>query len=156
MSTTSMAAGLTGINIFVRPDEQPAFEALKSDLVLNLKPQTPHELYLFDVVLSAAWNVRRCIGLESDLLNEAHALGLADPFFDDELSKKFDRINRYKRQYETSYNRAMKELKQLVAAHPAPEPEPETKPEPMPVATTIPAPPPSQARVSTTESPRGS
>lgn len=115
MQSNNFAAGLSGIRIFVRPDEQATFDALKADLAANLTPATPQELHVFDVVLTAAWNLRRVLDLEAELQNEANELGFAEAFFDSELGKKFDRADRYKRQYETTYRRAMSELKKLVA-----------------------------------------
>ena len=111
-----IATGLSGIEIFVRQDEVPAFEALMLDLASNLNPANAHEYHLFDVALAAAWSLRRCLAAEAALHNEADALGLVDIFFDEDFGKKLDKINRYKRQHESSYRRAVAELKKLAAA----------------------------------------
>lgn len=112
-STNALTSGLTASKFFIRPDEQLEFDQFKSALQTELKPDGTLQSILFDRVLHAAWNLRRCDELEYKVQQEAHAKNLDDALADDELARKLDRIYRYKKMHESSQRRATSDLRQL-------------------------------------------
>ena len=99
--------------IFVRPDEKADFDAFESNLIAELKPAGQLQCHIFDQLLHAAWNIRRCFALEAEIQNEAIAKGILDALLDDELARKLDRVYRYKKTHEATQRAALKELRQL-------------------------------------------
>jgi hypothetical protein len=112
-SSNSTTSGLTSAKIFVRPDEQAEFDTFKSGLSAEFQPDGVTQCSLFDLILHAAWNLRRCYLLETHIQNEAISKGLADALLDDELARKLDRIYRYRKMHESSHRRAMADLRKL-------------------------------------------
>jgi hypothetical protein len=112
-AANAVTSGLTAVQLFIRPDELPTFTQLKSDLLAELKPLGTTQNLLFDRILHAAWNLRRCDQLELKIQEEAFAKNLDDALLDDELTRKLDRIYRYKKMHESSHRRAMADLRQL-------------------------------------------
>ncbi|HEY3743884.1 MAG TPA: hypothetical protein VGL53_28770 [Bryobacteraceae bacterium] len=112
-SRNATTTGLTSSKIFVRPDEQEAFDELSDTLLGELQPVGETQLHHFDLILHAQWNIRRCFELEAQIQNEAISKGLADALLDDELARKLDRIYRYKKMHESSHRRASSELRHL-------------------------------------------
>jgi hypothetical protein len=100
---------------FVHPDQLEAFQDFESRLRRQLQPSGELEHHVFLQLLHAAWNIRRCHSLEIAVQNEAIAKGVADALLDDELAKKFERIDRHRRQHESAQRAALKELRQLQA-----------------------------------------
>jgi hypothetical protein len=112
-SSNSITTGLTATKIFFRPDEQSDFMELQSDLLEAFKPDGTPQTHFFDLLLHAAWNIRRCFLLESRIQDEALAKGLDDALLDNELSVKLDRVYRYKKMHESTHRRAMAGLREL-------------------------------------------
>ncbi|HEY3744271.1 MAG TPA: hypothetical protein VGL53_30720 [Bryobacteraceae bacterium] len=112
-SRNATTTGLTSATMFVRPEEQPAFEELKSMLRMELKPVGETQIHYFGLIIHAQWNIRRCFRLESKIQVQAVSMGLADALLDDELARKLDRIYRYKKMHEASHRRASAELRHL-------------------------------------------
>jgi hypothetical protein len=112
-SSNSTTSGLTSAKIFFRPDEQAEFDTFKSGLSAEFKPDGLTQCNLFDLILHAAWNLRRCYLLETHIQNEAISKGLDDALLDDELARKLDRIYRYRKMHESSHRRAMGDLRKL-------------------------------------------
>ncbi|HEY3738544.1 MAG TPA: hypothetical protein VGL53_01810 [Bryobacteraceae bacterium] len=112
-SRNATTTGLTAAKIFIRPDEQPAFDKLKSMLWKELKPVGETQTHHFQLILHAQWNLQRCFELEAHIQNEAFSKGFADAILDDELARKLDRIYRYKKMHEASHRRASAELRHL-------------------------------------------
>ena len=110
-STNATKTGLTSPNIFVRPEEEPVFADFQERFVQELQPNGINQITLFEIILHAAWNIRRCIQLESEALEAAFHQGLDED--DEALNKKIDRIYRYKKMHESSKRRATAELRQL-------------------------------------------
>jgi hypothetical protein len=77
----------------------------------ELMPVGVNQDHLFTIILHAAWNIRRCYLLETEIQNEAIAKGLSDALLDDEMTRKLDRIYRHKKMRESSHRRAMAELR---------------------------------------------
>ena len=109
-AANSTATGLTGTRIFIPPGQEDKFCKLNAGLMVQIRPESPLQLQLFDVLIHAAWNVLRCIELEDIIQNEAIALGLPDALFDDDLSRKLDRIYRYKKMHESTQRRITAQL----------------------------------------------
>jgi len=112
-AANSVTTGLTAARIFVRPDEQAEFEQFQSALAFEFEPQGAAQQDIFDLILHAKWNIRRCYILESQIQTEASVKGLDDALLDNELSVKLDRIYRYKKMHESTHRRATAELRQL-------------------------------------------
>jgi hypothetical protein len=112
-SKNALTDGLTAAQIFVRPDEQAQFDIFQAALRGEMKPDGLTQSELFDQILHAGWNIRRCYKLETDIQNEAMAKGSTDAIVDDDLGKKLDRIYRYKKMHDSTRRRAIAELRQL-------------------------------------------
>jgi hypothetical protein len=59
------------------------------------------------------WNIQRCTQLEAHLQEEAAAAGIADAMLDDQLSRKIDRLWRYKRMHESTLRQATSDFRKL-------------------------------------------
>jgi len=107
-SRNALKHGLTSKDLIVREDEKEIFEQLQKDLRDQLTPEGAAELFTFNQLVRAAWNIERAQRLETDLFVN----GL-DPLLDDSAAKTLDRIHRYAAQSERSYYRHLKELRVL-------------------------------------------
>ena len=116
-AANAITTGLTSAQIFVRPEEEEVFEAFDDAMVAEFKPEGVNQDHLFTIILHAAWNIRRCYTLETEIQNEAISQGLADALLDDCLSLKLDRIYRYKKMHESSHRRALAELRRQQTEH---------------------------------------
>ena len=112
-SQNSITDGLSAAQIFVRPDEESDFLILQSSLLAQIQPAGIIQNEFFDLILHAAWNIRRCYTLEMQIQNDALDKGLLDALLDDELSLKLDRVYRYKKMHESSQRRAVSQLRRL-------------------------------------------
>ena len=112
-ASNGTTTGLTSRTTFIRPDEQEEFDELKVDLLEELQPGGHLQNHLFDRILHATWNLRRCHGLEAKLQEEAFSKGLDDATEDDELAARLDRLYRYKKMHESSHRKALAELRLL-------------------------------------------
>src|SRR5450432_3497915 len=112
-SANATTTGLTAAKIFVRPEEQDEFNCFQANLESEIQPDGATQATLFDLILHAAWNLRRCFELESKIQSEAISKGLTDALLDDDLSGKLDRIYRYKKMHESSHRRAIADLRKL-------------------------------------------
>ena len=116
-ASNGVTTGLTARKLFIRPNEQPDFDALHAGLRAELQPEGITQALLVDRIIHAAWNLQRCAGLESKLQEEAFARGLDDASEDDELAPKLDRVYRYRRMHESSHRKATAELRLLQNEH---------------------------------------
>ncbi len=107
-SRNALKHGLTSRDLIVREDEQEDFETLKQELLDQLAPQGAIEMFTFNHLLHAAWNMERARRLEADLF-----INGLDPLLDESAAKTLDRIHRYAAQSERSYYRHLKELRIL-------------------------------------------
>jgi hypothetical protein len=107
-SRNALKHGLTAKDLVVREDEREEFESLKSDLDAELAPEGVLETITFNQILHAAWNIQRFRRLESWLMS-----GDVDPVLDDSAAKTLDRLYRYVRTAERTYDRAIKQLQAL-------------------------------------------
>ncbi len=112
-SSPNATTGLAATRIFVRPGEEQIFQEFESALLAELQPEGINEEHLFSLILHATWNIRRCFELEEQIQNEANAKGSPDAMLDDELAPKLDRIYRYRKMHESTYRKAISELRRL-------------------------------------------
>ena len=112
-AANSLTTGLTAAKLFVRPDEQAEFDAFHETLRNELQPGGAIQTLLFDRILHAAWNLRRCDALEYKIQNAAFSQKLDDATQDDDLGRVLDRTYRYKKMHESIFRRAMADLRQL-------------------------------------------
>ncbi len=112
-AANSVTTGLTASKLFVRPDEQAAFDAFEDALCAELQPLGILENELFDRIRHASWNLRRCDALESKVQQQAFEQDLDDAMESEDLSRQLDRIYRYKKTHEASRRRAVAELRVL-------------------------------------------
>ena len=69
------------------------------------------EQTLFDLLVHAAWNLRRIRTLEARMIGEG-----IDPFVDEENSPAAHRLERYRQRYERSFYKALNELRAVQTA----------------------------------------
>jgi hypothetical protein len=111
MSENAIRSGLTSAKLFVRAAEQAEFDELLQLLTDQLKPGGIMQCQYFDLILHASWNIRRCMHLEANL--QLDALENNDVMLDDELSRKLDRILRYKKMHEATLRQSTAEFRKL-------------------------------------------
>lgn len=104
--------GLTSQENIILPGQESAFADLEAGLRRDLNPQGTIQLVLFDVIVHAAWNVRRCRQFLAQLQLEAHDPNI-DVLHDDGQSDRLHRVEMYRRRHESSFHRSMKELRTL-------------------------------------------
>jgi len=107
-SLNALKHGLTSRHLVVREDEREAFEELRADYLRDVGPQGVIESDLFNLLLHAAWNLRRLRRLEAELSPEG-----ADPLTDPNLERQLDRLARYQARAENLYFRTLKQLREL-------------------------------------------
>lgn len=112
-SSNSLRTGLASAKLFVRSDEQREFDIFQSDLLENLKPEGPLQSHFFEILLHAAWNIKRCLTIEAEIQSEADSKGFSDAMLDDDLSRKLDRVYRYKKMHESTQKKCLTELRIL-------------------------------------------
>jgi hypothetical protein len=112
-SANSIQSGITGVKLYIRADEQEEYDKTYHLLLEQLKPSGILQCHFFDMILHASWNIQRCTALEAAIQNEAAANGLMDALLDDELSRKLDRIYRYKKTHESTHRKAITEFRRL-------------------------------------------
>ncbi len=89
-------------------DEAAIFASLRAALSGELAPAGELELILFETILHAQWNLRRC------RMNEADLLGAApNPFQDADTRAALKTLGIYTSRHERSFQRTLKELKAL-------------------------------------------
>jgi hypothetical protein len=101
--------GLTAMRLSVAPEDQPEFNQLKQELLLDVRPEGALENALFERLLLANWNLRRVSRYETQLLDETNPFAPSNPA----AASAFDRLARYRRDLERSAHRALTELRLL-------------------------------------------
>lgn len=59
-SQNSRKHGLSAAHLVIAESDREAFDSMQAALLSQLSPQGELELTLFDTLLHAAWNIRRC------------------------------------------------------------------------------------------------
>ncbi|MBS1983494.1 MAG: hypothetical protein JST16_04920 [Bdellovibrionales bacterium] len=109
-SQNAVRHGLNAKGLVVTPETQPALDSLEAELRDMLEPEGILEETSFAKLLTARWNMIRVQNLELDL--QAKIDG-QDPLSHPDTKKDAALYHRYYMRYESSYNRALKELKDL-------------------------------------------
>ncbi len=108
--------GLSAAHLVITGADREAFDSMQATLLEDVAPQGELELTLFDTLLHANWNLRRCRILEAGLLDDLT-----------QNEAKLRPLDRYIRRHDSSFNRALKELRALQTAresrHPLAAPE---------------------------------
>jgi hypothetical protein len=100
--------GLTAKHLIIAADAHPDFESLRDTLINEIQPQGETERLQVDLILHAAWNLRRLRRREASLMS-----GNRDPLLDPAVQKDVDRLALYQARAERSYYRALRELRTL-------------------------------------------
>ena len=110
-SRNALKHGLTAAELVIQPGEESQFDALRSDLQDNLRPQGGLEEVLFNQIVHAAWTLRRTRLLEVQLQEESEDHD--DPIMDGCMISRMERLGRYAARAERSMYRAIRELRLL-------------------------------------------
>jgi hypothetical protein len=94
----SLRHGLTSREVVIPPGREAEFRALQNALSVEIQPEGAIEELVFRQLVHAAWNLERIRRMEAEL-------DLADP--------KFSLLLRYQAQAERSFQRALKQLREL-------------------------------------------
>ena len=101
--------GLTSSHLIVVDSDREAFESMSESLADQLAPQGELEFTLFDTILHADWNTRRCRLLEVGLMKEDGV----DPMLLEQNEAKLRQLDRHARRHSSNFHRAIKELRAL-------------------------------------------
>ncbi len=117
--------GLFSLTAFIRPGEQPEFDALSGSLTAELRPHGALELTLVREVIHASWRLRRCALAESSCPAEtddgAHRPPLGRPLCAvEEMERLQISIDRARSAAHRTLFRSLNELRRLRAAQPGP------------------------------------
>ena len=132
-SANSLKHGLTAAKVFpaARQDE---YDALACGLREQLQPVTAEQERLLDIMIHAAWNLQRLHELHEDLWQtltqgeDGEPKTMAQAFLDDcKGPRSIDKLYRYMRDLERSYDRARRQFPSAAAAQPKPQPKPQTQ-----------------------------
>ena len=121
--------GLTAAHLVIAESELETFESMRAALAASIAPDGELEHTLFDTLLHANWNIRRCRILEAALMD-----GEIDPMTLEQNEANLRQLDRHARRHDSSFHRALRELKALqterafrslsLAAPNEPNPEP--------------------------------
>ena len=107
--------GLTAADVIVFPGEEQAFTDLRDGLAQDLRPAGAHQLQVFDQLVYHAWNRRRVRALIAGMVRELGfdpaASPLVEPRITPDISKEYERMNRYLRHHNSGYNRCIRDLR---------------------------------------------
>ena len=99
--------GLTSAHLVIAEPDLEAFESMRAALVEEVAPRGELELTLFDALLHANWNIRRCRVLEAEMMVDA------DPLLLEQNEAKLRQLDRHARRHDASFHRALRQLKAL-------------------------------------------
>ena len=102
---------LTAAGIIVLPGFEEAFTNLQAGLRESLKPEGELQEVLFARILQCSWNQHRCRIAESEIYDDTS--NPHDPLLDQANACLYDRIQKYARQYESSFHKALRTLGEL-------------------------------------------
>src|SRR5438477_3366622 len=105
-SQNARTHGLTARDVIVEPHEREEFEELRSDYQTDVQPQGAAQQSLFELLVGAAWNLRRIRRMEVRACSDTTLTA-------EKLEKELDRLVRYKTCIERTFHRSLKELKAL-------------------------------------------
>ena len=110
-STNSFKHGLTATKI--APADREEFQALERDLRTEFQAVTPTEERLVDTMIMAAWNLKRCREVQEQLwqlLTQGdEPKTMAQAYLEDcKGPRAIDKLHRYIRDHERSFDRAQR------------------------------------------------
>jgi len=111
-SQNALQHGLRSRQALVFPGEEPEYHRLRAGLQADLQPAGELETVLFDQIVHASWNMRRCRLAETGFLHQASGPAL-DPLLDDVGDARLRRIDQYARRAERAFYHAIKELRAI-------------------------------------------
>jgi hypothetical protein len=116
-SANSLKHGLTAMKVFPAA-RQEEFDALANGLRAELQPVTAEQERLLDIMIHAAWNLQRLRELHEELWQtlaqgeDGQPKTMAQAFLDDcKGPRSIDKLYRYTRDLERSYDRAKNQFK---------------------------------------------
>ena len=98
--------GLTSAHLVIADRDREDFASMQSSLLADLAPQGEIEHVLFDTILHAQWNTRRCRLLEAGLMIDG-----IDPLLLEQNEAKLRQVDRHARRHASNFHRALKELR---------------------------------------------
>ena len=101
--------GLTSSHLIVADSDREAFESMSQALTSVIAPQGELESTLFDTLLHANWNIRRCRILEAGLMKEDGV----DPMLHEQNEATLRQLDRHARRHDANFRRTLKELRVL-------------------------------------------
>ena len=105
-SQNARTHGLTARDLVIAPNELEEFEELRNDYQASVQPQDAAQQSLFELLVGAAWNLRRIRRMEVRACSDTTRTA-------EQLEKDLDRLVRYKTCIERTFHRSLKELKAL-------------------------------------------
>src|SRR5260370_18975279 len=105
-SQNARTHGLTARDLVIAPNELEEFEELLNDYQTDVQPQGAAQQSLFELLVGAAWNLRRIRRMEVRACSDTTLTA-------EKLEKDLDRLVRYKTCIERTFHRSLKELKAL-------------------------------------------
>jgi hypothetical protein len=112
VSRNATTHGLLSQTPIIVPGQEDAYRELQAGLRRDLQPSGTLQELLFENALHAAWNMRRCRQLLAQLQGQAHDPTI-DILHDDDLQDRIHRVELYRRRNESSFHRALTELRAL-------------------------------------------
>ena len=107
-SQNALKHGLTATTFSIIASQQEAYEKLRTDLLIQIRPVGTIEEEIFEHAAQSAFNRRRAEACQGAL-----PIYQSDPMGYGIAARHFDRMERYKLRYERAFYRALKELKNL-------------------------------------------
>ena len=109
-SRNNTTHNLTAKGLIIAPGLEDDFAQLESGLRTRLQPDGELQEVLFARLLECSWNLQRCRLAEHQLYESSANV---DPLLDDQNARKYDRIQKYARQYESSLHKSLRVLADL-------------------------------------------
>ncbi len=107
-SQNSRKHGLSAAHLVIVESDRETFDSMQAALFSQLSPQGELEVTLFDTLLHATWNIRRCRIFEASLVE-----GDIDPMLLEQNEAKLRQLDRHTRRHDSNFNRALKQLEAL-------------------------------------------
>jgi GTP1/Obg family GTP-binding protein len=107
-SQNARTHGFTTSVLQVAHEQQPVFDKLEAQLRETVRPAPGIEEELFRQLLTSAWQLRRIARWEEELLFDE-----TNPFDDTNLQACLSRLNRYRSAHQRTFDRALKEIRDL-------------------------------------------
>ena len=110
-SRNAITHACTAQKAVILAGEQSEYEKMKAGLKTDLHPLGQLQVELFETMVLATWNQRRCRLAEIKVMAQCEQ-GV-DPLLDPDKAKQLDRISLYSRRHDAAFHRALRALRQL-------------------------------------------